>query len=149
MSTCSICLDDFNLGDDIKITNCNHRFHTACLNEWLKTKINSPDCPLCRESLAYMVVCDINSNTDEINQSIGNIGNLYENNGYNYSQGTNLVAIGNSAVAIGVNAGYSGLINSAVAIGVNAGYNNINRNNYILNINRLNEYYRNRLNNEY
>ena len=41
---CPICLD---LIDDniVKLVNCNHHFHTKCINTWLK--INQT-CPLCR-----------------------------------------------------------------------------------------------------
>ena len=48
LSECSICLDNYNIGDKISILSCNHIFHTKCLNEWLKKK---EECPLCRIEL--------------------------------------------------------------------------------------------------
>ena len=40
---CSICLDTINI--QYYKLKCNHVFHTACLDEWIKSKNN---CPLCR-----------------------------------------------------------------------------------------------------
>ena len=46
--SCSICILDFENEDKISITNCNHIFHTDCITEWGKYKI---ECPICREKL--------------------------------------------------------------------------------------------------
>jgi thiol-disulfide isomerase/thioredoxin len=43
---CPICID--KIIDNIKITNCNHKFHKHCLDEWLKYN-NS--CPYCRSEI--------------------------------------------------------------------------------------------------
>ena len=43
MNTCVICLS--NITNSIYITECNHKFHTKCLNQWYKYKKN---CPICR-----------------------------------------------------------------------------------------------------
>ena len=40
---CPICLDDNT--ENLVSTPCNHIYHTACIEEWLKTNTN---CPLCR-----------------------------------------------------------------------------------------------------
>uniref|UniRef100_A0A1B0BMB2 RING-type domain-containing protein n=1 Tax=Glossina palpalis gambiensis TaxID=67801 RepID=A0A1B0BMB2_9MUSC len=44
-TTCAICLDDFELHDNVRVLACRHEFHTHCLNPWLKM---NPTCPLCR-----------------------------------------------------------------------------------------------------
>ena len=45
---CSICLENYEVGESISILSCDHFFHTKCLNEWFKKK---EVCPLCREEL--------------------------------------------------------------------------------------------------
>ena len=45
---CSVCLSELDEGnnqDAIEVTDCNHRFHRACLQRWLEENNN---CPLCR-----------------------------------------------------------------------------------------------------
>lgn len=46
---CSICTDDFELGQDIRVLPCNHKFHPACVDPWLLDV--SGTCPLCRVDL--------------------------------------------------------------------------------------------------
>jgi hypothetical protein len=46
---CSICIDKLvKLVDDIKTTDCNHKFHKVCLDTWLNYN-NS--CPYCRNKI--------------------------------------------------------------------------------------------------
>lgn len=41
---CSICTEDFDIGQDVRVLPCNHQFHPACIDPWL---INvSGTCPL-------------------------------------------------------------------------------------------------------
>jgi hypothetical protein len=41
---CSICTDDFTVGEDVRVLPCDHKFHPACIDPWL---INvSGTCPL-------------------------------------------------------------------------------------------------------
>ena len=41
---CSICTEDFKVGEDVRVLPCNHKFHPACVDPWL---INvSGTCPL-------------------------------------------------------------------------------------------------------
>jgi len=57
ISTCAICCDDFTDKDKIRITACNHAFHSKCLLQWAIHKINqprgdkTPDCPYCKTNL--------------------------------------------------------------------------------------------------
>jgi len=46
--SCSICMDDFDSGKQIKLTHCGHHFHTKCLKGWLQV---NHTCPLCRANL--------------------------------------------------------------------------------------------------
>ncbi|XP_022867273.1 uncharacterized RING finger protein C4G3.12c-like isoform X2 [Olea europaea var. sylvestris] len=43
---CYICLADYEEGDKLRVLPCNHKYHVACIDKWLK-EINRV-CPLCR-----------------------------------------------------------------------------------------------------
>ncbi|XAR59408.1 hypothetical protein NMG60_11015237, partial [Bertholletia excelsa] len=46
---CAICLVDFCGGDKIRVLpECHHRFHVACIDEWL---LSHSSCPTCRHQL--------------------------------------------------------------------------------------------------
>jgi len=45
---CSICLSEFEHGEDVKFLPCTHRFHIACIDHWLKQHIT---CPICKEDV--------------------------------------------------------------------------------------------------
>uniref|UniRef100_A0A2C9K104 RING-type domain-containing protein n=1 Tax=Biomphalaria glabrata TaxID=6526 RepID=A0A2C9K104_BIOGL len=42
---CSICLKDFETGDQKRILPCIHNFHTECADKWLR---RNATCPVCR-----------------------------------------------------------------------------------------------------
>lgn len=46
---CSICTEDFEIGQDQRVLPCDHRFHPACIDPWLLNV--SGTCPLCRIDL--------------------------------------------------------------------------------------------------
>lgn len=41
---CSICTEDFEKGEDVRVLPCNHKFHPACIDPWLLNV--SGTCPL-------------------------------------------------------------------------------------------------------
>ena len=43
--SCSICLDNVDIGQEMRSLHCAHEYHMDCIDVWLKVK-NS--CPLCR-----------------------------------------------------------------------------------------------------
>merc|ERR1719495_761489 len=43
---CSICLEEFKNGDNIRRLPCFHIFHTHEIDRWLKT--GNDKCPICR-----------------------------------------------------------------------------------------------------
>ena len=45
-NSCPICFDDNT--ENLVTTPCKHIYHTACIEEWLKTHTN---CPLCRKEI--------------------------------------------------------------------------------------------------
>jgi len=53
---CSICTDDFEPGQDVRVLPCDHKFHPACVDPWLLNV--SGTCPLCRIDLRPSVTRD-------------------------------------------------------------------------------------------
>lgn len=49
---CSICLTNFEEGDEIRILSCNmkHFFHKDCADSWFRV---NPSCPVCRTALEF------------------------------------------------------------------------------------------------
>ena len=47
--SCSICTEDFTLGEELRVLPCNHKFHPLCVDPWLLDV--SGTCPLCRIDL--------------------------------------------------------------------------------------------------
>jgi len=46
---CTICMSDYTSGEKFKILkNCDHGFHAACLDEWLKVE---KKCPVCKDTV--------------------------------------------------------------------------------------------------
>ncbi|TVU48003.1 hypothetical protein EJB05_07622, partial [Eragrostis curvula] len=45
---CSICLDGFYDGDELIKLRCGHRFHSTCLEPWVR---KCADCPYCRTKI--------------------------------------------------------------------------------------------------
>ncbi|KAK2465790.1 hypothetical protein APHAL10511_002334 [Amanita phalloides] len=43
---CLICLDDYDVEDDVRLMACRHAFHRDCVDKWLQTGKNN--CPACR-----------------------------------------------------------------------------------------------------
>jgi len=46
-TSCTICLEEFYKGDEIKTIPCMHFYHSECIDEWFK---RSKSCPICNAS---------------------------------------------------------------------------------------------------
>ena len=45
LKECSICIDDYKIGNIIRQLKCTHTFHQECIDKWF---INNNICPNCR-----------------------------------------------------------------------------------------------------
>ncbi|CAM0148122.1 unnamed protein product [Urochloa decumbens] len=45
---CAICIEDFEVGDELSVMPCAHGFHKGCIAKWLE---RSRLCPCCRHAL--------------------------------------------------------------------------------------------------
>ncbi|KAL0418077.1 UNVERIFIED_CONTAM: E3 ubiquitin-protein ligase SIRP1 [Sesamum radiatum] len=89
---CSVCLDDCEIGTEVKEMPCKHKFHSTCILPWLELHSS---CPICR----YQIPCDElkldaegtrndNTNSNEessINNNAGNGGDDRNENGRQFS----------------------------------------------------------------
>jgi hypothetical protein len=41
---CSICIDDYKIGNIIRQLKCSHTFHQNCIDKWLTTNKMCPNC---------------------------------------------------------------------------------------------------------
>lgn len=46
-SKCSICMMDLKKGEEVSTLECEHKFHSGCINHWLKEY--NYKCPVCRK----------------------------------------------------------------------------------------------------
>lgn len=69
INKCSICLE--SIENDIEFLPCCHRFHTSCIQEWLKRK---QICPLCKISIYANLDENGNLNNPESQESQNNRG---------------------------------------------------------------------------
>ena len=43
---CSICLDNYTVGTIVRQLPCGHKFHDACVSEWINKPSSRRNCPL-------------------------------------------------------------------------------------------------------
>ncbi|EME88811.1 uncharacterized protein MYCFIDRAFT_109193, partial [Pseudocercospora fijiensis CIRAD86] len=65
---CSICTEDFVVGQDQRVLPCDHRFHPECIDPWLLNV--SGTCPLCRIDLRPSDADSEEIDTDEFGNPI-------------------------------------------------------------------------------
>ncbi|OMJ15794.1 Receptor homology region, transmembrane domain- and RING domain-containing protein 2 [Smittium culicis] len=80
-SECLICFETINVGDNIRLIPCLHRFHKECLDNWLTSRSGS--CPNCRYDLRPLGEASIeNSPGIEISTLYNNVRSSSNPNRY-------------------------------------------------------------------
>lgn len=59
-SQCTVCLEDFRIGDTARKLPCDHYFHQECLIPWLKLHAS---CPVCRKTFVGQDTAEQQSET--------------------------------------------------------------------------------------
>jgi len=70
MDACTICLDDYEVGDRLRCLPCGHAFHADCIAKWLIER--SATCPLCNLNL-YEEEVDEDEDENENNEEDGTV----------------------------------------------------------------------------
>ncbi|WOL18763.1 hypothetical protein Cni_G27560 [Canna indica] len=59
-TTCAICLEDYNVGEKLRVLPCRHKFHAFCVDSWLTTWRSF--CPMCKQDamagMANLPACE-------------------------------------------------------------------------------------------
>ncbi|KAL4499065.1 hypothetical protein ABPG72_016967 [Tetrahymena utriculariae] len=50
--SCPVCLCEFEEGEEVKILDCCHSYHSQCIDEWLKKNTH---CPVCKKDMKDFV----------------------------------------------------------------------------------------------
>ena len=53
--SCNICLEPYEIGDELRTIPCMHKFHKNCIDKWLRSNAT---CPVCK--------CSINDHDEDV-----------------------------------------------------------------------------------
>jgi hypothetical protein len=67
---CCICISEFEVNEEIGITNCSHIFHYDCLIEWGKYKTT---CPLCLYTIPFDYINEDEKDNKEVHDCSENV----------------------------------------------------------------------------
>lgn len=57
---CTVCLSDFETGEEIRSLRCTHIFHPHCIDKWL---VYNKKCPVCRLDVDKQLIVELENNS--------------------------------------------------------------------------------------
>ncbi|KAG9141857.1 hypothetical protein Leryth_013996 [Lithospermum erythrorhizon] len=76
---CSVCLNNFQEDEALRLLpNCNHAFHVACIDIWLKSHSN---CPMCRADIEFLSPAKLPPSSPEQQNICGDSEELWDQEG--------------------------------------------------------------------
>lgn len=54
-TSCTVCCDDYESGDALRVLKCGHKYHVECIDKWLLSStdyLRAPACPICSAALS-------------------------------------------------------------------------------------------------
>ncbi|XP_044738361.1 E3 ubiquitin-protein ligase RNF126-like isoform X3 [Chrysoperla carnea] len=64
---CSVCWEDFQIGEPVRSLPCQHVYHDACICPWLELHAT---CPICRKSLTEEAAEDATNNSNSVSNGL-------------------------------------------------------------------------------
>lgn len=68
---CAVCLDDFEMDDELRILACKHEFHRQCVDPWL---FEHHTCPLCKSDILEIAYANPDPTSMANSSSMGSSG---------------------------------------------------------------------------
>ncbi|EEB11414.1 RING finger protein, putative [Pediculus humanus corporis] len=72
---CSVCWEDFKIGESVRKLECEHFYHESCIVPWLELH---GTCPICRKSLLSDEEAEKNSASTSNNSSTSNLAAMFQ-----------------------------------------------------------------------
>jgi len=67
---CSICLEDYEKGEKLRMLPCHHMFHTECIVPWLTERF--PNCPLCKAQIVLEDAEEVSTTMENREEDVAN-----------------------------------------------------------------------------